>query len=149
MALYQIFDIEWDVDPEDRKDVVMPTTLFVTEKEIRAKEPGIEDFNEAVGEYLSDRFEFCYFGFCMRKVCVMVDNPELVGLLMDQVEDFLSERSVTLPLAEKDKRRDGLLNGGDDSDVVLYGSDYDDLAQRLRGVLEAAVISNSRKEADA
>lgn len=56
------------------------------------------------------------------------DRCELFGLLIDAVEDFLEEKGITpedIPNDERDS----------DSDAIIYGSDYDDLANRFSEVL--------------
>lgn len=58
------------------------------------------------------------------------DEPEFIGRLVDIVEDFLSEKDVMIDNPERDE---------DDveDDVIIYGSDYDALADKFRHVMRA------------
>ena len=58
-------------------------------------------------------------------------NPELLGDLIEQVEDFLSDYGVKLPRSEEEKKADG-----EDADqTVIYGSDYGELQDRFSEVI--------------
>ena len=56
------------------------------------------------------------------------DRCELFGLLIDVVEDFLEEKGI-IPEDIPNDERDS------DNDAIIYGSDYDDLANRFSEVL--------------
>ena len=56
------------------------------------------------------------------------DRCELFGCLIDAVEDFLTERGITPNHIPNDER-------DEDSEAIIYGSDYDDLADRFAEVL--------------
>ena len=56
------------------------------------------------------------------------DRCELFGCLIDAVEDFLEEKGITPADIPNDERED-------DSSAIIYGSDYDDLANRFSEVL--------------
>ena len=58
------------------------------------------------------------------------DRCELFGLLIDVVEDFLEEKGITPEDIPNDER-----DSDSDSDAIIYGSDYDDLANRFSEVL--------------
>lgn len=58
------------------------------------------------------------------------DEPEFIGRLVDIVEDFLSEKDVMIDNPERDE---------DDVEdaVIIYGDDYDWLADEFRHVMRA------------
>lgn len=58
------------------------------------------------------------------------DEPEFIGRLVDIVEDFLSEKDVTIDNPERDE---------DDVEdaAIIYGDDYDWLADEFRHVMRA------------
>ena len=58
------------------------------------------------------------------------DEPEFIGRLVDIVEDFLSEKDVTIDNPERDE---------DDVEdaAIIYGDDYDWLADEFRYVMRA------------
>lgn len=58
------------------------------------------------------------------------DRCELFGCLIDAVEDFLEEKGVTPDMIPNDEREDE-----EDNNVLVYGSDYDDLADRFSAIL--------------
>lgn len=57
------------------------------------------------------------------------DRCELFGCLIDAVEDFLEEKGITPADITNDERE------GADGEAIIYGSDYDDLADRFSEVL--------------
>ncbi len=57
------------------------------------------------------------------------DRCELFGCLIDAVEDFLEEKGITPADITNDERE------GVDGEAIIYGSDYDDLADRFSEVL--------------
>ena len=57
--------------------------------------------------------------------------PELIGQLIDVVEDFLEEKGVDIENDEK--LEDGL---GEESHAIIYGSDYGALQDDFKAVLE-------------
>lgn len=76
-----------------------------------------------------DSFKFDNMTQAERDNMAQEDCYELFGLLIDATEDFLEEKEVApedLPNDERDS----------DSDVIIYGSDYDDLANQFSEVLE-------------
>lgn len=58
------------------------------------------------------------------------DRCELFGQLIDVVEDWLEEKGITPEMIPNDEREEG-----DDSAAIIYGADYDDLADRFSNVL--------------
>ena len=48
--------------------------------------------------------------------------------LIDTVDEFLSEKGVTIENPEKE---------GDETEAVIYGSDYDDVEERILDVLRS------------
>lgn len=57
------------------------------------------------------------------------DRSELFGCLIDAVEDFLEEKGIT-PSDILNKEREG-----EDGEAIIFGSDYDNLADRFSEVL--------------
>ena len=58
------------------------------------------------------------------------DRCELFGCLIDVVEDFLTEKGITAEDIPNDEREDS-----DEDAAIIYGTDYDDLADRFAEVL--------------
>lgn len=64
----------------------------------------------------------------------ILENPEFRGQLVDTVEDFLTESGVTsIPSSEKEKKEDG--NTDDSNAAIIYGSDYDNIADTLASIV--------------
>lgn len=59
------------------------------------------------------------------------DTPEFIGQMIDTVEDFLEEKGVTIDNPEKEEEED------DENTAILYGSDYDSLADAFRNLMKA------------
>lgn len=59
------------------------------------------------------------------------DAPEFIGQMIDAVEDFLEEKGVTIDNPEKEEEE------GDENTAILYGSDYDALADAFRNLMRA------------
>ena len=57
------------------------------------------------------------------------DEPELVGEIVDIFENFLDEKGISIENDEKD--------GYDDDEAIIYGSDYDEIADGIRNVLKS------------
>ena len=57
------------------------------------------------------------------------DRMEMLGCIIDVFEDFLEERGIVIENEEKD---------GDDSEAIIYGSDYDLLTSGIEAVLIGA-----------
>lgn len=65
-------------------------------------------------------------------------DPEFIGQMIDCVDDFLADQGVCLPRSEEEKQTDGIGPGDVDEEEnqpVIYGRDYDDLADRFAGML--------------
>lgn len=58
------------------------------------------------------------------------ERCELFGCLIDAVEDFLEEKGVAPDMIPNDERKEE-----EDNNVLVYGSDYDDLADRFSAIL--------------
>lgn len=58
------------------------------------------------------------------------DRCELFGQLIDVVEDWLEEKGITPEMIPNDEREEG-----DETAAIIYGADYDDLADRFSTVL--------------
>lgn len=56
------------------------------------------------------------------------DRCELFGLLIDAVEDWLDEKGITADMIPNDERED-------EDSAIIYGSDYDYLADRFSEIL--------------
>ena len=54
------------------------------------------------------------------------DEPEFVGQLIDVFEDFLGEKGITIANDERE---------GDDDEAIIYGSDYDEIADGIREII--------------
>jgi len=64
----RITNIKWDTDGENPRDLNLPKSVYTTEEEIgydvdKGDEDGLADF---VGDWLSDTYGFCHFGFRVR-----------------------------------------------------------------------------------
>lgn len=59
------------------------------------------------------------------------DAPEFIGQIIDVFEDFLESRHINIPNPEKTY----LENAADDP-VIIYGTDYGDLQNMLKDMLE-------------
>ena len=57
-------------------------------------------------------------------------NPEYTGQIIDVFEDYLEEKNVYIPNAERNA--DGI-----DDDIRIYGGDYDDIASSISEVVTA------------
>lgn len=64
------------------------------------------------------------------KNMTQADRNELFGLLIDAVEDFLEEKGITPSDIPNEERE------GKDGEAIIYGSDYDNLADRFSAILE-------------
>lgn len=66
------------------------------------------------------------------------DEPEFIGRLVDIVEDFLSEKDVMIDNSERDE---------DDVEdaAIIYGDDYDWLADEFRYVMRAYHFLGNKK----
>lgn len=63
-----------------------------------------------------------------------VDMPEFIGQIIDTFEDFLEEKGVKIPNEEK---QEAISQGEDpESIAILYGSDYGNLEDQIREILE-------------
>ena len=63
-----------------------------------------------------------------------VDMPEVIGQIIDTFEDFLEEKGVKIPNEEK---QEAISQGEDpESIAILYGSDYGNLEDQIREILE-------------
>ena len=58
------------------------------------------------------------------------DEPEFIGRLVDIMEDFLYKKGVMIDNPERDE-------DGDEDAAIIYGSDYDALADEFRHVMRA------------
>ena len=58
------------------------------------------------------------------------DEPEFIGRLVDIMEDFLCQKGVMIDNPERDE-------DGDEDAAIIYGSDYDTLADEFRHVMRA------------
>lgn len=58
------------------------------------------------------------------------DEPEFIGRLVDIMEDFLCQKGVMIDNPERDE-------DGDEDAAIIYGSDYDALADEFRHVMRA------------
>lgn len=54
------------------------------------------------------------------------DEPEFIGQLIDVFEDFLDEKGITIENEERE---------GDEDDAIIYGSDYDEVADGIREII--------------
>ena len=54
------------------------------------------------------------------------DTPDFIGQMIDIVEDFLEEKGVTIDNPEK-------TDEPDETAAIIYGSDYDALAEKFKG----------------
>ena len=76
------------------------------------------------------------------------ERSELFGLLVDVVEDFLEEKGITPDDIPNDERT------GTEGEAIIYGSDYDRLANGFSSVLgisrdaDTPVIENTDNEHD-
>lgn len=68
------------------------------------------------------------------------DRCELFGLLVDVVEDWLEEKGITKEMIPNDEREDD-----DEYAAIIYGSDYDDLADRFSSVLGISRYEDDRE----
>lgn len=120
-------EIDWCVD-EETDHGPLPEEVPIPED---VQEDGIAD-------YLSDTYGFLVNGFRLvhadapepSRPCV---DPNLLGSLMDQVEDFTEAHGLAFPHAGDDTAEDVSA----DRHVFLSGPAYDELAGRFAGVLEA------------
>jgi hypothetical protein len=58
------------------------------------------------------------------------EKPELIGQLIDIFEDFLDDKGITtddIPNPEREEE--------DDCSTIIYGTDYDVLADKIASVL--------------
>lgn len=58
------------------------------------------------------------------------DTPDFIGQMIDIVEDFLEEKKVTIDHPEKE-------NEPDESAAIIYGSDYDALAEKFKDLMKS------------
>ena len=54
------------------------------------------------------------------------DESEFIGQIVDVFEDFLEEKGITIANEEKE---------GDDDDAIIYGSDYDEIADGIKEII--------------
>lgn len=54
------------------------------------------------------------------------DESEFIGQIVDVFEDFLEEKGIIIANDEKD---------GDEDDAIIYGSDYDEIADGIREII--------------
>lgn len=67
MAKYRIYDIRWDTDGEEIPD--LPTDDLVNSEYLDVEDDeNINEVEEAISEYLSDKYGFCHFGFSFKRV---------------------------------------------------------------------------------
>lgn len=78
----------------------------------------------------------------MVKIHTNSDRCELLGCLIDAVEDFLEEKGVTVDMIPNDER-DEDREADDGCNALIYGSDYDDLSSRFSEILEINELDNS------
>ena len=71
----------------------------------------------------------------MVKIHTNADRCELLGCLIDTVEDFLEEKGVTADMIPNDERDEDKA-ADDGCNALIYGSDYDDLSSRFSEILE-------------
>lgn len=71
----------------------------------------------------------------MVKIHTNSDRCELLGCLIDAVEDFLVEKGVTADMIPNDER-DEDREADEGCNALIYGSDYDDLSSRFSEILE-------------
>lgn len=71
----------------------------------------------------------------MVKIHTNADRCELLGCLIDTVEDFLEEKGVTADMIPNDERDEDKA-ADDGCNAIIYGSDYDDLSSRFSEILE-------------
>ena len=57
------------------------------------------------------------------------ERAELLGRLVDVVEDWLEEKGITVDDIPNDER------DGEENDAIIYGSDYDCLADGFAAVM--------------
>ena len=54
------------------------------------------------------------------------EEPEFVGQIVDVFEDFLDGKGITIENSERE---------GDDDEAIIYGSDYDEIADGIREII--------------
>ena len=54
------------------------------------------------------------------------DEPEFIGQLIDVFEDFLDGKGVEIKNSERE---------GDEDEAIIYGSDYDEVADGIREII--------------
>ena len=67
-----------------------------------------------------------------------VDRSELFGTLIDVVEDWLESKGITpkdIPNTERDEADAEWLDEYGFTGAIIYGSDYDELANKFAAVL--------------
>ena len=57
------------------------------------------------------------------------DKAEFIGQILDLFEDFLTEKGVEIPNPEREE-------DAEEDAAILYGSDYGDLAEGIREILQ-------------
>lgn len=54
------------------------------------------------------------------------DAPEFIGQIIDVFEDFLDEKGIAIENEERE---------GDEDESIIYGSDYDEIADGIREII--------------
>ena len=70
----------------------------------------------------------------MKEIIVKVkktEEPEFIGQFIDVFEDFLDSKGISIDNADRDADRDA----DDDDAAIIYGDDYDILADEILSVL--------------
>ena len=64
------------------------------------------------------------------------DRCEPVGQIMDCIEDFLSDMEISFPNTKDLMKESGMSDEEiEENDVILYGENYDKIAEPIRQVL--------------
>lgn len=75
----------------------------------------------------------------------IVKSPEFKGQLIDTVEDFLQESGVkSIPSSEKEKEEAGETD--DENTAIIYGADYDRLADSLASTISNWIFSSDQSD---
>ena len=64
------------------------------------------------------------------------EKKQLLGSIIDVIDDFLEERGVILDSSEQEKKESDP-KGWSENSAVIYGSDYEELETSIDAVLEA------------
>lgn len=125
---YKDFDLEL-FRKELNRILPMTTSGRVTFSGVESR-TGVEDlfrlfFDPAKKEWVYEKAELIFPSDCLPAV-KSEDRAELRGELVDVVEDFLEEKGIDIPNDEKDD---------DENAAIIYGSDYDQIANGLENVL--------------